>query len=451
MKVSSLIAVLAVLAPSVASGATIYPSSAGNLFVETVASGLAHPWSLAFLPDGRMLVTERPGRMRIVTREGKLSPPVAGVPKVFAHSQGGLLDVALDRAFAQNQIIYFCFNADSGGNVAVARARLDSGDSPELDDLKEIFRQDGPPSPSGNNVACRIAQAPDGNLFVSLGDHFKPRDEAQNLANTIGKIVRIGSDGKVPPDNPFVGNANAKPEIWSYGHRNAEGLAFNPADGKLWEQEHGPQGGDEINVIEKGKNYGWPVIGFGVDYGGAKIHESTSKPGMEQPIWQWTPSIAPSGMAFVTGDLFKGWKGSLINGALKFELLARRRIEAGDRPPIASHGRLLIMPLPPIGHCIMILEIAQIDIKPGMENTFEAGVKAAAPLFKRAKGCKFITLQRSHENPSRYRLFVQWETLENHTKDFRESADFQEWRKLVGHCFVAPPNVEHVTEVMRGF
>jgi glucose/arabinose dehydrogenase len=330
MKFSLLIAVLALLAPSLAGAGSNFPSSAGNLAVETVVSGLAHPWSLAFLPEGRLLVTERPGRMRIVTRDGKLSPPLAGVPKVFARSQGGLLDVALDRAFAQNQTIYFCFNADSGGNVAVARARLDSGDSPGLYDLKEIFRQDGPPSPSGNNVACRIAQAPDGNLFVSLGDHFKPRNEAQNLANTIGKIVRIRPDGTVPPDNPFVGKANANPGIWSYGHRNAEGLAFNPADGKLWEQEHGPQGGDEINIIERGKNYGWPVIGFGVDYGGAKIHESTSKPGMEQPVWHWTPSIAPSGMAFITGDRFKGWKGSLINGALKSELLARLELQ-GDK------------------------------------------------------------------------------------------------------------------------
>jgi glucose/arabinose dehydrogenase len=307
----------------------VFPSSAGDIAFETVASGLANPWALAFLPDGRMLVTERPGRMRIVTKDGKLSPPLGGVPQVYAHSQAGLLDVALDRAYGQNHTIYFCFNATLGGSIAVVRVQLDAGATPRLEDVKEIFRQEGPPSWSGNNTACRIVQAPDNNLFVSLGDHFGPRDEAQNLANHIGKIIRIKPDGSVPPDNPFVGKANAKPEIWSYGHRNAEGLAFNPADGKLWEQEHGPQGGDEINIIEKGKNYGWPVIGYGVDYGGAKIHESTHKEGMEQPVWHWTPSIAPSGMAFYTGDAFKGWKGSLINGALKFQLVSRLALK-GD-------------------------------------------------------------------------------------------------------------------------
>jgi aldose sugar dehydrogenase len=320
---------LALAGPIQAADAT-FPSSAGDITVETVASGLVHPWSLAFLPDGRMLVTERPGRMRLVTRDGKLSPPLAGVPAVSARNQAGLLDVALDRAFWQNHTIYFCFNADLSGSVAVARAKLDAGETPRLDEVAVIFRQQGPASWSGNNLACRIAQAPDNNLFVSLGDHFGPRDEAQNLANHIGKIIRIKPDGSVPQDNPFVGKLGTKPEIWSYGHRNPEGLAFNPADGKLWEQEHGPQGGDEINIIVKGKNYGWPVIGYGVDYGGVKIHESTHKPGMEQPVWHWTPSIAPSGMAFYTGDQFKSWKGSLINGALKFQLLARLELD-GDK------------------------------------------------------------------------------------------------------------------------
>ena len=321
----------ALLLPTRAAGAApqTFPSSAGNLTVEIIAGGLMHPWSLAFLPDGRMLVSERPGRLRIVTRAGQVSPPLAGVPQVYARSQAGLLDVALDRGFAQNRTIYFCFNADSSGSVAVARALLMADAAPKLDQVSIIFRQDGPPSRSGNNVACRIAQAPDGNLFVTLGDHFGPRDDAQNLANHIGKIVRIKPDGSVPQDNPFVGKPGAKPEIWAYGLRNPEGLAFNPADGKLWEQEHGPQGGDEINIIEKGKNYGWPVIGYGVDYGGAIIHASTHKDGMEQPVWHWTPSIAPSGMAFYTGDLIPGWKGSLINGALKFQLLARLELK-GD-------------------------------------------------------------------------------------------------------------------------
>jgi glucose/arabinose dehydrogenase len=305
--------------------AETFPSSAGPLNVETFASGFVHPWGLQFLPDGRMLVTERPGRMRIVARDGKLSEPLANVPQVVARGQSGLLDVALDRSFATNKTIYFCFAYESGGNAAIARAGL--GDT-ALSDVQVIFRQQGPGG--SNNHGCRIAQAPDGNLFVTLGDHFGPRDEAQNLANHNGKLVRIAPDGSIPKDNPFVGRQNAKPEIWSYGHRNGQGLTFGP-DGKLWEQEHGPQGGDEINIIEKGKNYGWPVIGFGVDYGGAKIHESTHKDGMEQPLWHWTPSIAPSGMTFYSGKLWPQWKGSLFNGALKYQLVARLEF-AGGKP-----------------------------------------------------------------------------------------------------------------------
>jgi len=311
-----------------------FPSSAGTLVVHTVAQGLSHPWSLAFLPDGRMLVTERPGRMRIADHDGKLSQPLGGVPSVVARGQAGLLDVALDSDFATNRTIYFCFNFDSGGNAAVARARLASDTA--LDEVKIIFRQHGPGGSA--NHGCRIVQAPDKNLFVTLGDHFGPRDEAQNLSVDNGKIVRIGPTGEIPKDNPFVGKANARPEIWSFGHRNPQGLVLSPIDGKLWEQEHGPQGGDEINIVEKGKNYGWPVIGFGVDYGGAKIHASTHKAGMEQPLWHWTPSIAPSGLAIYTGDLFPGWKGSLFNGALRFQLLSRLEVKDGK---IVKEERLL--------------------------------------------------------------------------------------------------------------
>ncbi len=326
------------LSASAQAAPQIFPSSAGPLAVETVATGLVHPWSLAFLPDGRMLVTERPGRMRIVSRDGKLSPPLGGVPPVQTSSQAGLLDVALDRGFAQNQTIYFCFNADRTGAVALARARLVVDETPRLDDVRILFKQAGPPSPGLLNLACRIVQAPDNNLFVSLGDHFKPRDDAQNLGDDIGKIIRLAPDGSVPKDNPFVSKPGARPEIWSYGHRNAEGLTFHPQTGKLWEQEHGPQGGDEINIIEPGRNYGWPVIGYGVDYGGARIHESTHKPGMEQPVWHWTPSIAPSGMAFYTGDLFPAWKGSLFNGALKFQMLVRLQL---DGEKVVKEERLL--------------------------------------------------------------------------------------------------------------
>jgi glucose/arabinose dehydrogenase len=334
-----LLGLVVLLAPSPVQAQQTFPSSVGALKVETVAEGLVHPWGLQFLPDGRMLVTERPGRMRIVGRDGKILAPLTGVPEVVARGQSGLLDVALDRDFANNRTIYFCFSYDGGGNAAVARAKL-NGDT-ALADVKVIFRQQGPGG--SNNHGCRLAQnpnkdAPDKNLFVTLGDHFGPRDDAQKLGVDNGKIVRIGPDGEIPRDNPFVGKPGARPEIWSYGHRNPQGLAFNPATGELWEQEHGPQGGDEINIIGKGKNYGWPVIGYGVDYGGARIHESTHKEGMEQPVWHWTPSIAPSGMTFYTGSLFPGWKGSLFNGALKFQLIARLELN-GDK--VVKEERLL--------------------------------------------------------------------------------------------------------------
>jgi glucose/arabinose dehydrogenase len=253
-----------------------------------------------------------------------VSAALAGVPQVFARSQGGLHDVALDRNYAQNNTIYFCFAepANGGGRTALARAKLVADGTPGLDGVEVIFRQDGPLS-SGNHFGCRIAQSADGNLFLTMGDHFAYRNEAQNLANHIGKVVRIRPDGSVPPDNPFVGRQGAKPEIWSYGHRNSQGGAIHPQTGKLWEHEHGPRGGDEINIPLAGKNYGWPVIGYGIDYSGAKIHESTHKDGMEQPVKYWVPSIAPSGMAFYTGDLFPAWRGSLFVGALAGQLLVR--------------------------------------------------------------------------------------------------------------------------------
>ncbi len=238
--------------------------------VETVASGLVHPWGLQFLPDGRMIVTERPGRIRIVTADGKLSQPLTGVPDVVAQRTSRACSTSRSIATSHsNRTLYFCFTYERGGNAAVARAVLDGGKA-TLNDVKVIFKQEGPGG--SNNHGCRIAQDPkDSNLFVTLGDHFGPRDEAQNLGSDNGKIARITPDGGIPRDNPFVGKQGARPEIWSYGHRNPQGLAFNPATGDLWEQEHGPQGGDEINIIGKGKNYGWPVIGFGVNYGGAKI------------------------------------------------------------------------------------------------------------------------------------------------------------------------------------
>jgi glucose/arabinose dehydrogenase len=329
------IAAAILIAPAPAQAQT-FPSSAGPIEVATVARELAHPWALQFLPDGRMLVTERPGRMRIVEKDGKLSAPLAGVPAVRAGGQGGLLDLRLDNDFAVNHVIYFCYTAQSGGAAAVARARLDDGAAPRLDDVKVIFIQRGPGG--SNNYGCRIVQAKDRNLFVTLGDHLEPRDQAQNLGNHIGKIIRIGSDGQVPPDNPFVGRSDAMPQIWAYGVRNPQGLAFDPATGRLWEQEHGPRGGDEVNIIDKGRNYGWPVIGYGIDYSGARIHASTHKPGMEQPLWYWVPSIAPSGMAFYTGDLFPAWKGNVFVGALRGEILVRLERD-GDK--VTKEERLL--------------------------------------------------------------------------------------------------------------
>lgn len=336
---ASLCAIAAIAAFVVGASAApqTFPSSAGPIQVETVADGLQHPWALAFLPDGRMLVTERPGRMRVVTPDGKMSSPVAGLPKVFARSQGGLLDVAVDRGFSQNRTIYFCYAEPSGSGARTALARARLAEEPYVENLRVIFRQEGPLS-TGNHFGCRIVQMPDNNLFLTMGDHFNPRDEAQNLANHLGKIVRIAPDGSVPNDNPFAGRRGAKPEIWSYGHRNSQGAALNPSSGKLWMHEHGPRGGDEINIPQAGKNYGWPVIGFGVDYSGAKIHEGTSKPGMEQPIRQWTPVIAPSGMAFYTADLFPQWKNNLFIGGLVARALVRLEL---DGEKVTKEERLL--------------------------------------------------------------------------------------------------------------
>jgi glucose/arabinose dehydrogenase len=318
----------------------VYPSSAGSLSVQTVATGLVHPWSLAFLPDGRMLVTERPGRMRIVARDGKLSPPLGNVPKVFAVTQGGLLDVILDRDFAQNRTIYFSYAEpfNGGGRTVLARAQLDDGEVPQLADVKVVYRQQGPAS-HGYHFGSRIVQASDGTLFITNGEHFIDRDMAQTFDNDLGKIVRVTPDGAPAPGNPFVNKPGARPEIWSYGHRNPQGLAINPADGKLWEQEHGAMGGDEINVIEKGHNYGWPLVSYGKNYDGTPVGTGKAKmEGVDDPRWHWTPSIAPSGMAFYTGDLFPAWKGNLFNGALKFRLLSRLELR-GDT--VVKEERLL--------------------------------------------------------------------------------------------------------------
>jgi glucose/arabinose dehydrogenase len=338
LTVAILLAVSFLIATGTRGQEPAFDSSAGELEVRTIARGLVNPWALAFLPDGKMLVTERAGRMRIVTAEGQVSPPLKGVPDVWASGQGGLHDVIIDKSFAHNWTIYFCFaeRTEGGGRTTTARAKLNDGNG-RLDEVKIIFRQQGPLS-SGNHYGCRIAQADDGNLFVALGDHFTYRDQAQNLGNHLGKIVRITPDGSIPPGNPFAGRADAKPEIWSYGHRNVQALAINPASGDPWEIEHGPRGGDELNLIGKGKNYGWPVIGYGIDYSGAKIHDAAARDGMEQPLKYWVPSIAPSGMAFYTGKLFPKWNGSLFTGALRGAMLVRLTLNGNA---VTSEERLL--------------------------------------------------------------------------------------------------------------
>ncbi|HEY7690166.1 MAG TPA: PQQ-dependent sugar dehydrogenase [Dongiaceae bacterium] len=327
------LAAIIVFAPP--SAAETFKSEKAGFQVETFAKGLENPWGLAFLPDGRMLVTERPGRLRIVAADGSLSEPVAGVPKVFARGQGGLLDVALDPGYADNGIIYLSYAepGPSGGGTAVARARL-AGD--RLEDLKVIFQQ-MPKRNAGQHFGSRLVFARDGTLFVTTGDRGS-RNQAQNLGVHLGKLIRINSDGSVPADNPFVGTDDARREIYSYGHRNMQGAALDPATGELWTIEHGARGGDELNAPQPGKNYGWPVITYGKDYSGAKIGEGTEKPGMEQPLYYWDPSIAPSGMAFYTGDAFPAWRGNLFVGALGFELLVRLEL---DGKKVVHEERLL--------------------------------------------------------------------------------------------------------------
>lgn len=305
------------------------------LRVVTVARGLEHPWSLAFLPDGRMLVTERPGRLRIVGPGGRLSSPVKGVPKVYDSGQGGLLDVILDRDFASNRTIFLSYAepGPGGGGTAVARAVLD-GD--RLTGLKVLFRQ-VPKTGGGRHFGSRLVIARDGTLFATVGERGQ-RKRAQDTSVNRGQVIRIHRDGRIPKDNPFVGKAGFRPEIWSYGHRNPQGAALHPVSGKLWVHEHGARGGDEINIPRPGRNYGWPVIAYGRHYWGGRIGEGAKKAGMEQPIYYWDPSIAPSGMTFYTGDKFPAWKGNLFAGALSFRLLSRLVLE-GEK--VVKEERLL--------------------------------------------------------------------------------------------------------------
>jgi len=317
-------AVLALLPACGQAEDRVIETEMGKIKVETLAAGLNHPWGLAFLPDGRMLVTERAGQLRIVSGDGTLSDPLEGVPEVFAKGQGGLLDVALDPKFDETKLVYLSYAepGDGGAGTAVARGRLtDSG----LADVQVIFRQT-PKVGGGNHFGGRLAFTPDGKLFVTLGERFK-FEPAQDLSSHLGKIVRINPDGSVPADNPFISQKGAQPEIWSYGHRNVQGAAIHPETGKLWETEFGPRGGDELNIPAPGANYGWPVVSWGKHYDGKDIPNPPTHPEFVDAIRHWTPVISPSGMAFYTAEAIPSWKGNLLIGGLSSEGIVRLKLK----------------------------------------------------------------------------------------------------------------------------
>ena len=327
-------------------GQTDAPEQKLNVAFEvvTVVEGLQNPWSVAFLPGGKMLITERPGRLRVLGTDGKLSAPVTGLPAVFARGQGGLLDVTLDPAFAKNNLIYWSFSEpreNNENNTAVARGKfVDDPVAPRVDDVQVIYHQ-RPSMNSPLHFGSRLVFGRDGTLFVTQGDRsiIPGRMQSQKLDSGLGKIVRINTDGSIPKDNPFVGKDGVLPEIWSYGHRNLQAAALNPATGELWEVEHGTRGGDEINIARKGKDYGWPTIAYGIEYQGGPITGGIQQQaGMEQPIYYWDPIIGPSGMTFYTGSLFPQWKGSLFVGGHGTRDLVRLTL---DGEKITGEERLL--------------------------------------------------------------------------------------------------------------
>ena len=335
----ALMVLMCLLWSGIVAGAQTLKPTAGTdegFKIVEIADGLQHPWGLAFLPDGRILVTERPGRLRII-ENGQLNPrPVSGLPEIAASGQGGLLDVAIHPNYRDNGWIYFSFVGPGKGGMGteVARARLNGN---RLKDLQLLFRM-AHKSRTSRHFGSRLLFDRKGYLFITLGDRGD-RPRAQRLNDHAGSVIRLHDDGRVPADNPFLTRKGARPEIYSYGHRNLQGMALHPETGEVWTHEHGPQGGDEINIVRPGLNYGWPVITYGVNYGiGTRIGEGTHKPGMEQPLYYWVPSIAPSGMAFYTGDKFPQWRGSLFVGSLKFDLLARLTLKG---PQVVGEERLL--------------------------------------------------------------------------------------------------------------
>ena len=331
--------------PAVA-GQTDAPEQKSNVAFEVVnlVEGLQNPWGMAFLPGGKMLITERPGRLRVLGADGKLSPPVTGLPSVDARGQGGLLDVALDPGFAKNNLIYWSFSEpkDAGANnTAVARGKfVDDAAAPRVEEVQVIYHQT-PSLVSTLHFGSRLVFGRDGTLFITQGDRSitEGRMQAQKMDSLLGKIVRINADGSIPKDNPFVGKDGVRPEIWSFGHRNVQSAVLNPATGELWEVEHGTRGGDEINIARKGKDYGWPTIAYGIEYRGGPITGNiTQQAGMEQPLYYWDPIIGPSGMTFYTGTLFPAWKGNLFIGGHGTRDLVRLVIE-GEK--VVSEERLL--------------------------------------------------------------------------------------------------------------
>ena len=311
--------------------------------VVSLYEGLTNPWSLAFLPDGKMLVTEKPGRLRVISADGKqISEPVAGLPAVDARGQGGLLGLTLDPAFQKNGLIYWSYAepGENGNNTAVARGRFVDGAAPRIETVQVIFRQ-VPSLVSTLHFGGRLVFSRDGTLFVTLGDRSitEGRMQSQRLDGLLGKIVRINADGSVPKDNPFVGKEGVRPEIWSYGHRNVQAAALHPQTGELWEVEHGTRGGDELNVVRKGKDYGWPTIAYGIEYKGPAITGGIQQQeGMEQPRYYWDPVIAPSGMVFYTGNMFPVWRNSVFIGGLGSTSLVRLTLK-GEQ--VAGEERLL--------------------------------------------------------------------------------------------------------------
>jgi glucose/arabinose dehydrogenase len=305
--------------------------------VVEIAKGLDHPWSMAFLPDGSVLVTERVGRLRLIKGGSLQSAPIAGVPAVHTGSQAGLFDIVLHPKFAENNIVYLTYAAGTAAanGTQVARARFDGN---ALQDLHVIFKA-LPLKDTDNHYGARMAFLADGTFALTIGEGFEYREKAQDLSSDLGKIVRLNDDGSVPQDNPFVGQASVRPEIYTWGHRNEQGLAFDAQSGRLYETEHGPRGGDELNIIVARRNYGWPVITYGMDYSGAYVSPYTQRPGLEQPVIYWTPSIAPSGLAVYRGDQFPAWRGDLFVGALAFKHL--RRVHLDEHGNVIEQEQLL--------------------------------------------------------------------------------------------------------------